>query len=153
MKNFFKIMLLALSVAFFGMAFMSSPDFFSSSGDEIAAALAVAPLAFAAFSPDNLKISMPEFEQLKARYGKLYVVDVNIDEDEKYQFYVCRPTRDLLSAIASNKDDLNKANNMILKNMVVGGDMDALDDGVVYAALMANIAKIIKQGTSFLSKA
>lgn len=124
--------------------------------ETIGAVLAVAPIAAVAvgkFNVDNLKIPQAEFDKLKAKYGRLYVIDINIDEDESYQFIVIRPTRQLLSALAKYKDDIDKANDMIIKNMVVGGDMEGLDDGIVYASLMKDIARIIDQGKSFLSKA
>ena len=105
------------------------------------------------FNLENLKISVTEFEQLKAKYGKLYVVNINIDTDENYQFIIRRPTRQLLSAIAVNKDDLDKANDLIIKNMIVSGDTDSLDDGIVYARLMKEVRAIMEQGSAFLGKA
>lgn len=114
--------------------------------------LAGLPLV-AAFNPDNLKIPKADFEALQAKHGKLYVLDVIIDESEKYQFVVCRPSRDTISAIAANKDNLTKANDIIIKNMVVGGDLDALDDGIVFARVLKELGGIVKQGQSFLTKA
>lgn len=115
-------------------------------------AFAAAP-AIAAFNFDNLKITADEFKALQAKHGRLYVLDITIDEVEKYQFIVCRPSRDVMDAITANRNDLSKANNIIIKNMIVGGDTDALKDGVVYARAMAEIGKIVQQGQSFLSKA
>lgn len=153
MKPILKIMFLAISLIICGIAVAG---YVSTETVELGVLVAAAPMAAVAignFNADNLKIPLAEFEQLKARHGKLYVIDIQIDEDEKYQYIVCRPTRNLLSAIAKYKDDLDKANDLILKNMVVAGDMDALEDGIVFARLMKDTAKIIEQGTSFLSKA
>lgn len=114
----------------------------------------VAPVAaIGVFNPDQLKIPLERFNELKAKHGRLYVVNVSIDEDERYQFIVCRPTRNLLSALANYKDDMDKANELIIKNMVLDGDLEALDDGVVYAKLMEQVATIMSQGTAFLQKA
>lgn len=152
LKYLVPIIALVLSVISVGTALAA--DNHSSTEEVVAIALAAAPVAaMASFNLDNLKIPMEQYQELKAKYRHLYVIDINIDEHESYQFIVRRPSRDLLSAIASNANDITKANELILKNMVLAGDIDALDDGVVYAALMEHIAEIMKQGTSFLSKA
>lgn len=152
-KLIFGLLLLFCSLSIHAMVIDDANKNF----EDLSAVLAVAPVAavgaVSAFNPEKLKISREDFEQLKARYRKLYVIDINIDDDEHYQYIVIRPSRDLLSAIASYKDDMDKANELIIKNMVVAGDTDALEDGVVYAKLMENVANIISQGTSFLSKA
>lgn len=160
MKPIFKIMFLTISLIICGIAVAGyfSPEVIAHRVEmsDFGALIVAAPIAVASigtFNADNLKIPLAEFEQLKAKHGKLYVIDIQIDEDEKYQYIVCRPTRNLLSAIAKYKDDLDKANDLILKNMVVAGDMEALEDGIVFARLMKDTAKIIQQGTSFLFKA
>lgn len=100
----------------------------------------------------KLKIPEAEFRELKAKYGKLYVVDIQVDEDEAYQFIVRRPTRVLIEAVADTKD-ITKTNDMIIKGMVVGGDRDALEDGLVYSALMSKLGEVMQSASGFLSKA
>lgn len=115
----------------------------------IAGSLAAIPK----FDRASLKVVTPEeFARLEAQYGKIYVIDVPVDEDEHYQFVVRRPTRVLLEAIGSNKD-MTKSDDMIIKNMVVAGDTKALDDGVVFAGFNREVSKIINSAKGFLSKA
>lgn len=157
MKLFTKILLVFLSLLVCGVIVAGgspgtiNPAFHCNMDMLIAAPLAA--VAIGTLNVENLKIPIAEFEQLKTKYGKLYVIDIKLDEDEIYQFVVRRPTRDLLSALAKHKDDIDKANDLIIKNMVVAGDKNALDDGLVYARLMKETSKIIEQGSSFLSKA
>lgn len=100
----------------------------------------------------KLKIPEAEFQELKAKYGRLYVVDIQVDEDEVYQFIVRRPTRMLIEAVADTKD-IAKTNDMIIKGMVVGGDRKALEDGLVYSALMSKLGEVMRSASGFLSKA
>lgn len=118
-----------------------------------ATGLMMAAPGLVAFDMTKLKMPQSEFDELKAKYKRLFVLGVDLDEDEKYQFIVRRPSRQVIDAMAHNKDDISKANDILIKNMVVGGDMEALDDGVVYANLLKQLAGIVKQGQSFLAKA
>lgn len=119
----------------------------------LAAAAVPAGVIVKNFNIDNLKIPMAEFEKLKAKYKHLYILDVVVDDDEKYQFVACRPSRSLLSAVLASGDDTEKINDLIIKNMVVGGDLDAIDDGLVYGALIRELGKILKLGKGFFAKA
>lgn len=125
---------------------------FMSSLDPI---MCIAPIAaIEAFNIKDLKVMSPDrFEELQVKYGKLYVLDVVIDESESYQFILRRPDRKTLEAIEANKNDTAKVNDMIIKNLLVSENEKALDDGIVYAQFMAQSAKIIRQGSAFLSKA
>lgn len=104
------------------------------------------------FDPGKIKIPEGQFNELKAKHGKLYVIDVTIDDDESFQFIARRPSRSLIDAIASTKD-LTKSNDMIVKNMILAGDTDALDDGLVYSSLLKSLGGVMKTATNFLSKA
>lgn len=112
-----------------------------------------APAHIEIYDISKLRISEPEFDALKARHKNLYVLDVVIDPTESYQFITCRPSRDMLRAVNESKGNINKINDLIEKNMVVGGDIDALDDGVVYGRVMKALGKIVNQGQTFLGKA
>jgi hypothetical protein len=115
---------------------------------------AVAAVAIPACNFENLKvITQAEFSTLQAKFGKLYVLEVSIDDDETYQFILRRPTRQHLELVESYKNDTGKANDVIIKNLVVAGDIKILDDGIVYSRFMAEAAKIITQGSAFLSRA
>lgn len=125
------------------------------SGGETLAVLATAPLAVATtkFDVAKLKIPVEEFEQLKAKYGRLFVIDLVFDEEESYQFIVRRPTKSVMSAIADKHDDFNAANDLIVKNILVGGDKEALEDGLVYNGFMKLVSKVMEHGRGFFYKA
>jgi hypothetical protein len=107
-----------------------------------------------AYSPENLKaVTASEFSALQAKYGKLYVIDVLIDDDETYQFILRRPTRQHMEMMESYKNDTGKINGLVIKNLVIAGNTEALDDGIVYARLMAETGKIVTQASAFLYRA
>jgi hypothetical protein len=118
--------------------------------------LAVAPIvaAPAGFDVSRLRcITVEEFQKLKERFLHLYVIDVVIDDDESYQFIVRRPDRALLSAIADKKNNVDAANDMIIKNLMVAGNASALDDGLVFAGFMKQVGWVMQSAKSFFGKA
>jgi hypothetical protein len=120
----------------------------------VCASFAAAAVAIPVYNFENLTaVTQAEFSTLQAKFGKLYVLDIQIDEYEGYQFVVRRPTRQHLELIEANKNNTGKVNDIIIKNLVVSGNESLLEDGIVYARFMVETAKIIKQGNSFLSKA
>ncbi|WP_165025637.1 hypothetical protein [Dysgonomonas sp. ZJ279] len=148
-------------MAFFAVLSFIAVDMFAGTGlidtaveticlhpKESVAALAVAPLTVV-----GLKIPQEKFDELKAKYRHLYIVNVIIDENESYQFIIRRPNKEIISAVSANKNDITKSNDILIKNMVVGGDLDCLDDGIVYSRLMGELGKIMKQGSSDFTKA
>jgi hypothetical protein len=115
---------------------------------------AMAAVAIPVCNLENLKaVTQAEFSALQAKYGKLYVIDVLIDDDETYQFILRRPTRQHMEMMESYKNDTGKINDLVIKNLVIAGDMEALDDGIVYARLMAETGKIVTQASAFLYRA
>jgi hypothetical protein len=141
-------MVLAAAVCFAADAFVSA--------GELPAVLAAAPLAAVIPGFDVAKLTcMPadEFSRLKERYPRLYVIDVVIDADEVYQFIVRRPDRAVLSAIADKREDVDAANDLIIKNLLVGGDREALSDGLVFAGFMKQVGKVMEQGRGFFARA
>jgi hypothetical protein len=99
-------------------------------------------------------VTQTVYKDMQAKYGKLYVIDVDVDTGESYQFLLRRPTRQHLELIEHNKNDVSKVNDIIIKNLVVAGnELNALDDGIVFALFNQQAAKIIQQGQAFLSKA
>lgn len=134
-------------------AHLTSPDVLT---DGIASAAVLMSLpVIPTFDIETLTVvTRQEFDALQAKYGKLYVINVEIDESEKHQFIVRRPTRQHLELIEScRKKDLSKVNDIIIKNYTVAGDTDALNDGIVYSGFVAEIIKITQQVKSFLAKA
>ncbi|GHV40449.1 hypothetical protein FACS1894179_07010 [Bacteroidia bacterium] len=98
-------------------------------------------------------VSQTEFDELEAKNGRLYIIDIVFDEKERYQFIARRPKKQVMDAVAKNKADISKANEIMLKNTIVAGDLDLLDDGVIYARVLKEIGQIFKEGQSFLTKA
>jgi hypothetical protein len=98
-------------------------------------------------------ITEAEFEELEAKYKHLYVVDVAFDDKERYQFIVRRPTRNVIEAVGANKGDVFKVADLMITNMVVAGDTDALDDGVVYSRLLECLTGIVQEGKKLFTKA
>jgi hypothetical protein len=118
------------------------------------ATIAMAAVGIPVFDFENLTvITRQEFDNLQAKFGKLYVVDVEIDEGESYQFILKRPTRQFLELIDNSKNDTSKVNELIIKNLVVAGDKSQLDDGLVFSQFNLQAAKIINQGKGFFAKA
>lgn len=93
----------------------------------------------------------------KQTKGKLKRIDVSLDENdfegtgEKASFIICAPTRNILSAIAhyGQKKNLDKVNELLINNCVLGGDMKYLDeaDGVgdtsVYLSVLEEVGKLM----------
>jgi hypothetical protein len=164
-KNFRKTILLIAVLLVCAMSILSAePSIYGYSPPDLSQnlefstpsiAFAAAVVAIPAFDFKNLKsVTEAEFSALQAKFGKLYIVDISIDKNETYQFIVRRPTRQHLEIIAGYGSDTTKINDFTIKNLVVAGnEKNALDDGLVYSAFNSEIAKIIGESSSFLSKA
>lgn len=95
-----------------------------------------------------------EHAELKEKYGKrLRHVTVKLDEDERYDFLLARPNKDTILAVASVRDDLNAANELLLNTCVVAGDRSALEDSAVYTSVISAISELIQGQAAFISKA
>lgn len=93
-------------------------------------------------------------EDLKAKYGKrLKMVTITIADDESYEFAVVRPSRHVIMAMASKKDDLEAANDILIKNCVQGGDMEALEDAAVYTKMVETLGEMIAGAQAFIKNA
>lgn len=152
MKSVLKVMMIVLAgvLACIGVSMLAGVE--PADGAAMAVVAAGAVTGLKQVDLKKLKIPEAEFQELKAKYGRLYVVDIQVDEDEAYQFIVRRPTRILIEAVADTKD-IAKTNDMIIKGMVVGGDRKALEDGLVYSALMSKLGEVMQSASGFLSKA
>lgn len=98
-------------------------------------------------------ISQSEFDELEAKYRRLYIIDVEFDEKERYQFIARRPTRQVIDALASSKSDTSKITDIMIKGMIVAGDTESLDDGVVYSRVLEGLTEIVKEGRKLFTKA
>ena len=92
--------------------------------------------------------------ELKTVFGKrLRHVTVQPDDDERYDYLIVRPNKDILLAIANKKDDLESANEILIKNCVKAGNMEALEDSAVYTSVLTAIGQLIAGQAAFISKA
>lgn len=98
-------------------------------------------------------ITQEEFDALEAKYKHLYIVDITFDGEERYQFISRRPTKEVIEATNENKGSAFKVADLMVKNMVVAGDMDVLEDGVVYSRLLECLTGIVKDGKKLFTKA
>jgi hypothetical protein len=78
-----------------------------------------------------------------------------IEKGEIYQFLVKRPDRGLMKMLGElgRTEKYEEFNDKAIKNLIVGGDMDALDDGLVYMGIVQQLRPMMKHARSFLSKA
>lgn len=95
-----------------------------------------------------------KIEELKAKFGKrLKMVTITIADDESYEFAVVRPSRHVIMAMASKKDDLEAANDILIKNCVQYGDMEALEDAAVYTKMVETLGEMIAGAQAFIKNA
>lgn len=78
-----------------------------------------------------------------------------IEKGEQYQFLVKRPDRGLIKMLlplAENRQS-DEFSEKAIKNLIVGGDMEALEDGLVYMGVIVQLKELVEPAQSFLSKA
>lgn len=94
-----------------------------------------------------------EFENLKVKHGRAYVVTVE-DEGKTLHFAAVRPTRSIISAIgdAAAKQDIAKVNDLLVKNLLKLGNLEALEDGTTYLTVVSELGKMLEPAKSFLQK-
>ena len=110
----------------------------------------------------------PEMLQdLKVKYKHVKLVTVVVEPEEKdkdgkviteaeqYQFVVRRPDRSHIKMLLPLAKDrkIDEFADKAIKNLVVGGDMDALEDGIVYMGVVSKLEKMIAPAATFLAKA
>lgn len=78
-----------------------------------------------------------------------------VEEGEKYQFAVRRPDRGLIKMLMplAQQKKLDEFSEKGVKNLVVAGDMEALEDGLVFMGVVQQLQELIAPYESFLSKA
>jgi hypothetical protein len=112
-------------------------------------------------------ITQAQIDDLKIKYGKIKIITVVAEEAEKdatgkelvpaetYQFLVRRPDRGLIKMLLplAESRQLDEFADKAVKNLVVGGDTDKLDDGIVFMGVVSQLKKMISPAQSFLSNA
>ena len=95
-----------------------------------------------------------EHKEMKEKYGRrLKHVTVQVDEDERYDYLIVRPGKNVLLAMAKKKEDLEEANAILIRNSVAAGNMEALEDSAVYTSVLTAIGELIAGQAAFISKA
>lgn len=132
----------------------------SPSGGIYTMAVAAAVTSFGSITEDQIA-------DLKAKYTHIKVITVIVEPEvrdnlgniitpeESYHFAVRRPDRGLikmLMPLAEGKE-IDEFADKAVKNLVVAGDMDALEDGIVYMGVVQQLKDIISPSASFLSNA
>ncbi len=101
--------------------------------------------------------SKNDYVAAAAKHGekKLYHIHIEVDEDESYDYLAVRPSKSVMMAVADygKKELIDQANAVLIKNCVLAGDMDALEDFMVYSYVMNNLRKITEQAETFFNKA
>ncbi len=74
---------------------------------------------------------------------------------ELYQFLVKRPDRGLIKMLLplAQSGKLDEFTDKAIKNLIVGGDTDALEDGIVFMGVSSQLKDMIAPAQTFLSKA
>lgn len=78
-----------------------------------------------------------------------------LEKGEIYQFLVKRPDKGLIKMLSelARAEKYEEFNDKAIQNLVVGGDMEKLDDGLVYVGVVEQLKPLMKHTRSFLSKA
>ncbi len=104
---------------------------------------------------------------MKVKYGKIKIITVVVEEAEKdddglevtppetYQFLVRRPDRGLIKMLLplAESRKIDEFSEKAVKNLVVGGDTDKLEDGLVFMGVVSQLRTMISPAQSFLSNA
>ena len=112
-------------------------------------------------------ITQAQIDDLKIKYGKIKIITVVAEEGEKdeqgnpvspdevYQFLVRRPDRSMIKMLLplAESRQLDEFADKAVKNLVIGGDIDKLDDGIVFMGVVSQLKEMISPAQSFLSNA
>ncbi len=102
-------------------------------------------------------ITPADIKKWKQTKGKLKQIEIPLNEDdidgkgEKATFIICAPTRNILSAIATYGQDKNidKVNEILINNCVLGGDMKFLDedsgDTSIFLSVLDEVGKLMEK--------
>ena len=88
--------------------------------------------------------------ELYAKYqGKI------LEPGEQYQFVVKRPDRGLIKMLLplAESRQIDDFADKAVKNLIVGGDLDSLEDGLVFMGVVAQLKTMISPSQSFLVNA
>lgn len=96
-------------------------------------------------------------ESDKREYAQslLHIEGKIIEEGEQYQFLVKRPDRGLIKMLLplAQGGKIDEFAEKAVKNLIVEGDIDALEDGIVFMGVVSQLKEMIAPAQAFLSKA
>lgn len=107
-----------------------------------------------------------EIQDAKAKYPRcvreieIYPADTNFDKDGKADqepayFLIKKPNKALVDMLGSKeyKNDTDKANQAIIKNCVIAGDMELMEnDASVYTGVLEQLAGLVQSSRVALKK-
>jgi hypothetical protein len=101
-------------------------------------------------------ITPEQNSQWEVKYGKHLLVDLEIEVDGRTYNYVLRkPDRAVLEAMGKHavSKNIELTNKSLIKNCVLGGDMEALEkDGSVYVEVLEQLQKLKSEAKSTIKK-
>jgi len=99
-------------------------------------------------------ITKEQIAKWKQTNGKLKEITITVPGliDEEFKFIICKPHRGVLSAMteASKDKDADKVTDLLIKNCVLGGDMDSINeddktsDVSVYLGILDELGKFME---------
>lgn len=101
-------------------------------------------------------ITKAQISDWKKTKGKLKQIEIPLDDEftkdgKVATFVICAPTRNILSAIGhyGKEKDIDKVNELLITNCVLGGDMEYLDeekgDTAVYLSVLDEVGKLMEK--------
>ncbi|UGU15213.1 hypothetical protein LS482_16190 [Sinomicrobium kalidii] len=95
-----------------------------------------------------------DIKALEAKYGKrnLRLATVKTEDGDQYEFVLRKPTRSIIKAVNASKGDEEKAEKIMASNCIVGGPMEALEDGEVYLGIIEQVGKLFKKASVDVKK-
>lgn len=103
------------------------------------------------------EITKTQISDWKKTKGKLKQISIPLDENdfdgkgETADFIICAPTRNVLSALAHHGQEKNidKINELLIANCVLGGDMKYLDadngDTAIFLSVLDEVGKLMEK--------
>lgn len=108
------------------------------------------------FNWESIKsFTKDDYTALIAQGLKPNHLKVDLGDGEVYHFLAVRPSKSVMQAVglAGREQDFDKANDLMIKNCIKAGDMDALDDGIVYTAVLQALSQSMAAVTATFTKA
>lgn len=94
-----------------------------------------------------------EIKKLKAKHGDtLSLCTVTTQNGDAFEFILKKPSRATIQAVSSVGDNTTKASDLMIENCVVGGNLEALEDGEVFIAVLEEVGNLFGAATSTVKK-